>query len=236
MIKRRCLGHWHRQWSTGTLLDTPWLLGSFGPSISPVLIQRRIPALQSFVLEMKGEDALLWYVSDSKCGSAGLECSGRYRRHGYRQISIFFSKDCSNEDKLPHQFTTCKHGQLCLLDCTVMQEVPILCDGGIELVHPVFQFLTWIYHLNKFCMRCTVWYKVNCHTKLPSWYCIQSHFALVSKLFLLSWPTVLQQRSHHIGSVAERAPTDDSSLAAFQVLFLLTSNFTLQAATSCTSK
>lgn len=64
MTKCRCLGHWHQQWSTGTLLDTPWLLGSFVPSISSLLIQWRIPALQSFVVGMKGEDALQRHVSE----------------------------------------------------------------------------------------------------------------------------------------------------------------------------
>ena len=138
MIKRRCLGHWHQQWSTGTLLDTPWLLGSFGPSISPVLIQRRIPALQSFVLEMKGEDALLWHVSDSKCGSAGLECSWRCRRHGYRQIIIiiFFLRSAATR--------TNSHTSLLpanMASCVCWSAPPWrryrssnLWDGGIELV------------------------------------------------------------------------------------------------------
>lgn len=43
-----------------------------------------------------------------------------------RLLLLFFFKECSNEDKLPHQFTPCKHGQLCLLERTAMKEVPIL--------------------------------------------------------------------------------------------------------------
>lgn len=58
-----CQSHWHQQWSTGTLLDTPWLLGSFVSSISSLFIRRRISELQSFVVEMKGKGCIsegLW--------------------------------------------------------------------------------------------------------------------------------------------------------------------------------
>lgn len=57
VMKYWCRGHWHRQWSTATLPDTPWLLGSFVPSISLLFIQGKFPELHSFVLGVKGEDA-----------------------------------------------------------------------------------------------------------------------------------------------------------------------------------
>lgn len=71
VIKCRCLGHWHQQWSTGTLLDTPWLLGSFVPSISSSSRTVKDPSAATIC-----------------CGDEGRRCTSETRVCASRGISL----------------------------------------------------------------------------------------------------------------------------------------------------